>query len=399
MLLPQRFTYPSPGFSHYWNVGKGEIKLKQLANIPSEKEIRKSAELLWESDILADEVIKDVYEKLGYQKASKLIDEILENGIDTVNDIPESVKQLFIELDNCPEWLNEELLEIGSGFCRRSGALGLIVLRNYCLMGGYESAAINKPLIFTGALKKGSVKRIADTNDFWMNTTGEKSLTRFGVGFKSAVKTRLTHAFVRVMLQKSPTWKNELWGIPLNQADMLATNLGFSLVFMEGLKDLGFAPTAKEIHGIFHLWKYIGFLLGIPASSLPDSEEQAIEALYNWTISQPAADEDTKQLAHSLMQLPSMASLPFLWQRKILIKINLGFNHYFLGKRTCDVMGLPNTMMKLLPYGIKIFRKFKEQIILSNKTLYLRSQIKGRNSQEIIRRRFLLSIEKLPERV
>ncbi len=57
-------------------------------------------------------------------------------------------------------------------------------------MGGYESSAINKPLIYTQALKKGAAKRMAETVEFWVHVTGEDAMQRDGIGFKSAIKSK-----------------------------------------------------------------------------------------------------------------------------------------------------------------------------------------------------------------
>ena len=389
-ILPQRVTYPSPGFAHYWSQPVGAKMLQRLGIVPVQSEVEAYGQLLMDADELADEVMKEVYEKLGYQQASAMIEDALDNGIGGVNDAPVCLQQLFAEVETIPAWLNTELLDAGSSFCRRTGSLGLTVLRNYCLMGGYESSAINKPLIYTGALKKGAAKRMAETIEFWVQVTGAGALQKGAVGYRSAIKLRLMHAYARVAVQRVPGWSNEQWGIPLNHADMVATNLGFSLVFMEGLKRLGYRPTAQEKSGVLHLWKYIGYLIGIPVEYLPDTEPQAIESLYKWTIAQPPADEDTRALAHALMDEPLKASFPvYRWQKKLLIKLHLGYNYYFLDDRACQTMGLPETRLRYWPYIVKAMIGFLETFTLSIRPLYRLNAYIGGKSQERIKVLFL----------
>ncbi|MFY9307752.1 MAG: oxygenase MpaB family protein [Bacteroidia bacterium] len=389
-MLPKRFTYPSPGFSHYWEQGAGKKMLDKLKHIPNRVEIESYATLLFEKDELADEIVKGIFEKDGYQKSHQLLNELLVKGAGAVPSVPSLFRQLFKEIDTPPSWLNYELLETGSAFCRRTGPFGFIVLRNYCLMGGYESAAINKPLIFTGALKKGAAKRMAETLDFWVSVTGENAMERFGPGFSNAVKVRMIHAFSRAYIYKQPQWDNNQWGIPINQGDMVATNLGFSIVFLEGIRRLGFKPTEQEVNGLFHFWKYTGYLLGIPPAYLPDTEEQAIENLYKWTITQPMADDDTRTLAEALMNEPILASFPkYRWQKKLLIKAHLGYNYFFLDNRACNTMGLPHTTFRYLPYLAKIQNSIKEKFILSDEQTYQRAVKTGRKKQEIIRDLFM----------
>ncbi len=386
-MLPQRFVYPSPGFSEYWKDGAGKKMLEKLDSLPGKEEIEQSGRLFLEYDLVGDRVIKEVFDVMGFHKAHALIEQALKNGISSVPEPPESLVQLFAEADYMPDWLNPDLLKTGSEYCRRAGSFALVVLRNYCLMGGYESSAINKPLIYTEALKKGAAKRMAETVEFWVHVTGAGAMQRNAIGFKSAIQVRLMHAYARAAIQRTPGWSNDLWGAPINQGDMVATNLGFSLVFMEGLKRVGLSPTEKEIRGVLHLWKYIGYLLGIPADLLPDTETEAITALYKWTMTQSAADDDTKALAHALMLEPMTASFPkYVWQKRVMIKLHLAYNYYFLGERACGIMALPKTRIKYYPYAAGFLNGLFEFLTPHQVSVYV-----GRKSQERIKTLFLRS--------
>jgi hypothetical protein len=389
-MLPKRFVYPSPGFfSEYWSYGTGKKMLKKLDSIPTRESIEEDGKLLLEYDVIGDRVIKEVFEKMGFHKASQLIDDVLNKGIDFVKDVPEPVQQLFAQADTIPDWLDQDLLKTGAGLCGRGGTLALMVLRNYCLMGGYESSAINKPLIYTQALKKGAAKRMAETLEFWVNVTGENAMRRDSIGFKSAIKVRLMHAYARTAVERTPGWSNDLWGIPINQGDMVAGNLAFSLAFMEGLKIVGTKISEKEIKGVLHLWKYIGYIMGIPPAYLPDTEKQAIESLYKWTITQSAADEDTQALAHALMLEPLTSSYAnHLWQKKLLVKIHLAYNHFFLGKRACKTMALPNTILKYYPYSVAVINSLLEFLVPHKNSVTM-----GRKWQERIKTLYLRGYE------
>ena len=388
-MLPERFVYPSPGFSRYWKEGAGKKMIAKLDRVPTLQEIEEEGKLYLQYDLIGHKVITEVYETQGFHRANALIDQALNHGIQSIENPPPAVVELFAEAEKIPDWLNPQLLKTGSEYCRRAGSFAFVVLRNYCLMGGYESSAINKPLIYTQALKKGAAKRMAETVEFWVHVTGPNALQRNQIGFKSALKVRLMHAYSRAAIQKTPGWSNELWGAPINQGDMVATNLGFSIVFMEGLKRVGLSPTNNEIKGLLHLWKYIGYLLGIPHNCLPDTENEAIAALYKWTITQSAADEDTRALAHALMLEPMTASFPQpLWQKKILIKLHLAYSHYFLGDHACQTMGLPKTSIGYYPQVAGFMNGLIELITPHRVSVFI-----GRKSQERIKTLFLRSHE------
>jgi len=65
------------------------------------------------------------------------------------------------------------------------------------LMGGYDYAYLNKPLVFTGALKKGALKRLTETLDFWINVTRSDAMDIHGKGYEFAIKTPLLHSYAR----------------------------------------------------------------------------------------------------------------------------------------------------------------------------------------------------------
>ena len=381
--IPKRYYYPSPGFDRYWTSGHGKkLAIPLAGQFPGETLIRLNIPLLFQTDEQADRVIREVIAVEGFAKTHAWI----ERGFSDpgTEELPEALQQLISFTRKQPEWLDPVKLENGARLCRRSGATGLIVLRNYCLMGGYESAAINKPLIFTEALKKGAAKRMAETTEFWVKVIGEHALVEI-VGLKECLIVRLMHAYARESILKRSDWKTEEWGQPLNQWDMLATNLGFSIVFLDGLRLLGMKPSPEEVEGLFHFWKYVGYLLGIPEYLLPENEEDAIRSLYSWTITQPPADEDTKSLAIALMNEPLTSNYPEKsWQKKRIVQVHLGYNYFFLGKESCEAMGLPVKGWTIYPAILRLLTRLQEFINGLSHGAMKRSVLKNRRIQEKI---------------
>ena len=381
---PKRFHFPSPGFTRYWNEGRGEqLAAKINRRFPSENEIQAKIPWLFETDQLADKVIQEVMIPHGYPKTVQWIDQGLKG--ENTDEIPQILMELLDFSVRKPNWLDLEKVETGAKLCRRSGTRGFMVLRNYCLMGGYESSAINKPLIFTGALKKGAAKRTTETTDFWVKVIAENALEDPLSGIRECILIRLMHAYARVSILQRTDWKTAEWGEPLNQWDMIATNLGFSLVFLDGIRSLGVQPKPKEIPGLFHLWKYIGYLLGIPAEYLPETEEVAIRELYAWTITQPPADEDTKELAKALMLEPYSSHFPKKeWQKKRVVQIHLAYNYYFLGSESCKAMGLPVKGWTIYPFLFRnITRRQESWYSISEKAFEKGAKNRRKNQEKV----------------
>lgn len=270
---PERYRINTTSFDYYWKKGVGASLLERLGFTPDIRNAEQYKHYLFEADGPADAVVRQLYNKIGFGKAHAMV----KAYIDQQTVAPEHQKLLdlfFQTFEIHPSWLNREKLKKGVELSQRSGIPGLMVLRNYCLMGGYESAAINKPLIYTGALKKGAAKRITETTIFWVGITRDEAFEEGGNGLWHVLSTRMIHAFSRISILDKTDWDNARWGVPLNTWDMLATQLGFSIVFLTGVERMGFQPTEEEKEGLFHFWKYIGYLLGIPLELLPDNENR-----------------------------------------------------------------------------------------------------------------------------
>lgn len=340
----------SEHFLQFWNHGNGKALQEWSGADLNLSQFEKFSPLYYKCDVLGDDVVKDIYFKKRFYEASLEIENYLKNGID-FNDphIPESVKKLFQQIQNVPSWVNWEWIETGAEVCRKGGINSLISLRDYSLMGGYDYAYLNKPLIFTGALKKGAVKRLADTLDFWVNVTRKNALHSQGKGFELCLKTRLIHSYSRLMiLENRKDWNTEKYGLPINTWDMCATYIGFSLIFLHGLKKLELEISEEEERGHFHLWKYIGYLIGIPEQYLPNNKKEATEQFYLWTSIQPPSDNDSALLAQSLLdENLDSTILKYQFQRKNLRYLHIGMNWFLLDDEVNKRLQIPEVPFPL----------------------------------------------------
>lgn len=389
MQAPERYRPNTSSFAHYWTKGIGRKLLDTLGFRPDLSRADQYVPYLFQLDEAGDRVIHQLHERIGFAKAQSLVEDYMDDPGKAPGEYRGVLDTFFGGIEAAPAWLDTDLLHMGVQLSQRSGIPGLVVLRDYCLMGGYESAAINKPLIYTGALKKGAAKRISETVEFWVNVTGDDALQPAHIGFKSVLKTRLIHSFSRVNLLKATPWDTNKWGVPLNTWDMLATNLGFSLVYLVGLRRFGTRTVASETEGLFHLWKYIGYLLGIPLHLLPDTEKEAIEALYYWTMTQADGDADSRLLAGALQEEPLHSYYPSsAIGRKLMREIHLYYNHYLLGDYSCGLLDLDRTVVGKVA-AINIWKNKWD----NSKGQYGKLIEKGRKQHEFIRELYRTKVQ------
>lgn len=151
--IPSRYKINTSAFEHYWKHGAGKQLLQQLGYTPDISKADAYKPYLFQVDEEADTLATLLFNELSFSKTLELVKHYVHHKPVTTEH-KKILDNFFEKIHTNPAWLNIDKVEKGAALSRRTGIPGLLVLRNYCLMGGYESAAINKPLIYTGALKK-----------------------------------------------------------------------------------------------------------------------------------------------------------------------------------------------------------------------------------------------------
>jgi hypothetical protein len=324
-------------------------------------EIARYGDHLWIGDAQADCLALKFHE-LGMQRAMAMLNAALAGNMPS--DAPAELNALMQTAFEDPKWLDRRLLDVGAQLSQRSGMLGEYVLSCVSLMGGYRSAAANKPIAFTGQLEYMAPRRLAETAKFGFDVTRTGGMALGAPGFQAALKVRMMHAHVRLMLARSPKWRHSEWGLPINQADLVATNVLFSAVYLGGLRVLGLQISDEESLGVMHLWRYIGWLMGVDEALLPTNEEEGTRTAWLAGVTQPPADADSRLLGQALMNVPlERAEGPFEKAMAWLeVQLRSGFSRMVLGDPAGDDLGLPNSPLK---YAIA----FTTPVIFASETL------------------------------
>lgn len=321
---------------------------------------------LMRGDPAADEWLRYVREQRGPLRDTarsddpeQLFERALSDGIDAIADAPAPLIALLRQTEVVPLWVDEAMLRDGACALRRTGLFGHIVLAHFGLMGGYRSATVAKSLTLTGRLRYGAPERLIETGRFITRVTEPGALLPHLDGYRAALKVRLVHAHVRHALALSPAWSVEHDGIPINQADMLATNLLFSVGLVVGCRALGFRFTPDEKLAIVHLWRYAGYLLGIDEALLPADWPSGLRALYLVSVSQPDPTEDSVELARALHHIPlTFAKTPL--RRKLAnvqMDIRASLTRALLGDEAADQLKLPKSRVPgVVPALVSVIR-------------------------------------------
>jgi hypothetical protein len=256
---------------------------------------------------------------------------------------PPALRHLVQQTLARPAWLDERRLRRGARVLRASGRLGMMVLRDAALMAGYQASAINQTLLRTGQLERGAPRRVADTGQWWMACTDEGGMLPGAPGFELTIKVRLMHALVRVRLGAQPDWDHDELGVPINQLDMQATYLAFSVVQLLGLRLTGDIITRRDADSVMHLWRYMGWLMGVEEALMCDDEQAGRVLLYRNLLSQAPSDESSVALGRALMDEPLARRYRWgaAWRGRWDRACHLSLVRWFIGAPGMRNLGLP----------------------------------------------------------
>lgn len=296
----------------------------------------------WRGDPTADAMVSWMHEQ-GMAKAWPLLERGMAGGLDAVPQDAAPLRAYLAEVSRMPSWLDQDKLALGAHVLQSSGLHGMRVLRDAGLMAGYQASAINQTLLMTGSLARGAQRRVAETTTWWLACTEDGGMRPGGPGYQSTLRVRLMHAMVRHQLLRNTSWDGAYLGLPVNQSDMQATYLAFSVVQLLALRTTGMLISKAQSDAVMHMWRYIGWLMGVEDGLMCDSEEQGRILLYQNVISQAPPDDSSVVLGRALMDEP-LARLYSRWPQwsgRVNKARHLSLVRWFVGSEGMKNLGLP----------------------------------------------------------
>lgn len=271
-----------------------------------------------------------------------------------------------------PDWYDPKLAEIGAIAYRRYPLMLIWLLRNVALMAGYSIPALSLPLIQTGALMHDALPRLMRTYAYILAVSehsqldsGTKVLAIGSEGWRQSIKVRQIHTLVRQNLLKGKltsadgiiedsyqhhnadgSWNSDYWGIPINQTDMIATHLQFSLLIMRGLRLLGARISTEEAEGILHLWNLASYWMGVDLQRLPQNEAACWQWLYTYLSIQQLDFKMGRPLAKALHDLPRQLMGEDNRRGRFVELVNASVTRTLVGDDIGDGLDLPKSKIR-----------------------------------------------------
>ena len=168
----------------------------------------------------------------------------------------------FERAEHKPAWFDIRLIEHGQrvalGFAHHYG-----ISLMHSLFAGAVFGRATLVTNSTGRLGSNPGRRIQETGAFIGAILEPGGLEPGHLGFETAVRVRLLHGSIRSWIKRSPGFTENYVGEPLDQT-MLAMTLGlFDYLNLRSLARLGVPLSEEDLVAHHHLWRYVGYLLGI----------------------------------------------------------------------------------------------------------------------------------------
>jgi hypothetical protein len=183
-------------------------------------------------------------------------------------------------IESVPEWMDEELLQVGCDFFVATWPLAFLCF-SWALLGGFGAETASAVLVESRywALKgetgqRDSFQRLQETAAWLydMCAHGAHSFRPGGIAWEAALHVRFLHARTRAAVSSKKSWDTGKNGLPINQAQLIGTLLGLSVLVLQGMeKTMGCQFQSQHREGFIHLWRVIGYLFGIEEALNPNT--------------------------------------------------------------------------------------------------------------------------------
>ena len=251
-------------------------------------------------DPLADAALAALAE-LDPRESHRLVQAGLENADpDELAAAPEEVRAFFEDARTVPEWAAQADFQPGIRMFHRNSQLVLGAMVGGTLVEGFATN-ISKSFFITGRLREHGVRRLQQNNRHMVEIFIPGGLEFGGDGWKLSVRIRLIHAQIRRLLSQSDDWDEEAWGVPISAAHVGFAITAFSARLLKHLKGLGARFNDTERASFMQVWRYTGYLMGIPESILYRDEEEALRIFKIGGLCEPEPDLESVAMANSLV--------------------------------------------------------------------------------------------------
>ena len=281
----------------------------------------------------------------------------IEQRDEALRKAPRMLRDFFEALDEPPPWVDFEAFRPGVRAFHANVDLMLVAFVTGVLVEGF-STLIAKSFNMTGRVAQ-TPRRLRQNNRHLMDIFFPGGLHRENDGWKLSTRIRFVHARIRALLHESEDWNHEAWGTPVS-----AAHLGFAIsIFSKRLLEYSLRVGARfneeEKESVLSVWRYSGYLMGIPESILYTTGAEAEEMYKIGYMCEPVADADSVAVANGLIQaIPSVVDVTDPVESKKVTDLAYRLSRALIGNALAERFGYPRTPV----FGALFLYRLKQRI-------------------------------------
>ncbi|KAF9564453.1 hypothetical protein EC968_004505 [Mortierella alpina] len=261
-------------------------------------------------------------------------------------------QRLLTQVMTVPDWVDWDRLERGQQVYWRYYPFMQSTLLH--VVTASESSFPRPMKVFNSTgylLGKRTKRRLDETSQFVHDMIHSPEYLRPGSGtaWKSMIQVRFLHAGVRARLVKisrgHPKYYNlEEYGVPINQEDLLHALFAVSALVWRVLElRLGVPMTTQEREDYLHLWRYVGYMMGVDdilgVTQTPGRADACVESLV-LHLADPDAESGQQLLNWARSLHPPPKKVLGLLE---LYKIHMALVEKMIGSESWTIQKLPPT--------------------------------------------------------
>ena len=269
---------------------------------------------------------------------------------------PEALRSFFQDFRD-PDWFDYDAFDPGVRAFYLNADLMLVAFVGGVLVEGF-STLIAKSFSITGRVGA-THRRLQQNNRQLLDIFFPGGLRRDGDGWKLSMRVRFVHARIRSLLARSEEWQGDTWGTPVS-----AAHLGYAIsVFSKRLVDyarlVGAEFSQEEERSVLAVWRYSGYLMGIPETILYANGEEAERIYRIGNLCEPPPDQDSADMANALISaVPKVANIKDEEEKKKVIHLAYKLSRALIGHKLADSFHYP----KVSTFGALYAFRTKQRI-------------------------------------
>ena len=291
---------------------------------------------------------------IPHSQLHRFIEGGIEQDESKLKSAPKEFREFFYSLESPPEWVDKKSFIPGIRVFHANVDLMLIAFVTGVLIEGF--ATLIAKSFNTTKRTETTTRRLKQNNRQMLEIFYPGGLDRTEDGWKLSTRVRFVHARIRSLLAKSEFWDHDSWGTPVS-----AANLGFAIsIFSKRMVEfsvkVGAKYTEEEKRSVISVWRYAGYLMGIPESILFKTIEDAEEIFKIGRMCEPLPDHDSIEMSNILIRsIPHVVGIEDPVEQEELVKLAYRLSRAFIGNKLADSLEFPksSTLLTLFVFQLK----------------------------------------------